>query len=265
MHKTVLDKGLCHFRNCHDICSQAKTQRILYKRRREAIPTAHVVSEVAPTHRPWRVAAVLGLSLPILAWVISRAPLAQDLTYHDFADQRSLYGVPHFWNVASNLPFAVIGFLGCWWLVRSRRSSPAFVERSGRVACFVFFVGEFLTCFGSGYYHAGPTNDTLMWDRLVFSLMLTSICAIVVAEFMNHRVGRLILVPIVLLGLFSVMSWARSELLGQGDLRLYLLIQFYPMLAIPLILLLFHSRHTHAGAFWIMWGAVCRRQSRRTL
>ena len=101
------------------------------------MPTAHVVSEVAPTHRPWRVAAVLGLSLPILAWVISRAPLAQDLTYHNFADQRSLYGVPHFWNVASNLPFAVIGFLGCWWLVQSGRSSRRWSSEAGasRISC----------------------------------------------------------------------------------------------------------------------------------
>lgn len=215
--------------------------------------TAQVVSEVPRSHRPWRVAAVLGLSLPIFAWVVSRAPLAQDLTYHEFADQRALYGVAHLWNVASNLPFAVIGVLGCWWLLRAGRTSSAFLDPGERVAYFVFFVGELLTCFGSGYYHAGPTNDTLVWDRLVFSLMLTSIFAIVVAEFVNRRVGRCMLAPMVMLGLFSVLYWARSESLGQGDLRLYYLVQFYPMLAIPVILLLFPSRYTHAGAFWLMW------------
>src|SRR5215471_16952683 len=31
--------------------------------------------------------------------------------YFDFADQRSLFGVPNFWNVASNLPFL---FVACW-------------------------------------------------------------------------------------------------------------------------------------------------------
>ena len=215
--------------------------------------TAQVVSEVPERRRPWRFAAVLGLSLPIFVWVVSHAPLAQDLTYHDFADQRSLYGVAHFWNVASNLPFAVIGVLGCWWLIRAGRTSPAFLEPSERVAYFVFFVGELLTCFGSGYYHAGPSNDTLVWDRLVFSLMLTSIFAIVVTEFVNRSVGRFMLAPMVVLGLFSVLYWARSEVLGQGDLRLYYLVQFYPMLAIPVILLLFRSRYTHVWAFWLMW------------
>jgi hypothetical protein len=196
---------------------------------------------------------LFGLGLPIFVWVASRAPLAQDPTYHDFADQRWLYGVPHFWNVASNLPFAMIGLLACWWLIRVGRTSSAFVEPGERIAYFVFFVGEFLTCVGSGYYHAGPTNETLVWDRLVLSLMLTSIFTIVVAEFVNRRIGRLMLVPMVLLGLVSVLHWARSEALGQGDLRLYFLVQFYPMLAIPAILLLFRSRYTHAGAFWVMW------------
>ena len=32
--------------------------------------TAHVGSEVPQRHRPWSVAAVLGLSLPILAWIV---------------------------------------------------------------------------------------------------------------------------------------------------------------------------------------------------
>ena len=209
--------------------------------------------EQQPSHGRWRLAAVLGLSVPIFVWVVFLAPVAQDLTYHEFADQRWLYGVPHFWNVVSNLPFAVIGLLGCRSLIRAGRMSPAFVEPSERVAYFVFFAGEFLTCFGSGYYHAGPTNETLVWDRLVFSLMLTSIFAIVVTEFVSRRGGRFILAPMVLLGLSSVLYWAWSELLGQGDLRFYFLVQFYPMLAIPFILLLFRSHYTHARGFWLMW------------
>lgn len=185
-------------------------------------------------------------------WAASRAPLAQDQTYHDFADQRWLYGVPHFWNVVSNLPFAAIGLIGCWWLIRAGRTTPAFVQPSERIAYVVFFIGGVLTCFGSGYYHADPTNATLVWDRLALSLMLTSIFAIVVAEFVNPRLGRLMLVPMVVLGLASVLYWARSESLGQGDLRLYFLVQFYPMLALPIILLLFKPRYTHAGVFWLV-------------
>jgi hypothetical protein len=31
-------------------------------------------------------------------------PLLQDQAYHQFADQRELFGIPNFWNVVSNLP-----------------------------------------------------------------------------------------------------------------------------------------------------------------
>jgi len=43
-------------------------------------------------------AAVVGVFL--------QGPIPQDPAFHDFADQRVLFGVPHFWNVATNLPFA---------------------------------------------------------------------------------------------------------------------------------------------------------------
>ena len=212
-----------------------------------------LIANVRRGHSLWRVGAVLGLSLPIFVWVVSLAPVAQDLTYHNFADQHWLLGVPHFWNVASNLPFALIGLLGCRWLVHAGRTSGAFADPSERLGYFVFFVGEFLTCFGSGYYHSAPSNETLVWDRLVFSLMLTSFFSIVVTEFVSLRVGRLILAPMVCLGLYSVLYWAWSELAGRGDLRLYYVVQFYPVIAMPVIILLFRSRYTGAGAFLLTW------------
>src|SRR6516225_2480418 len=35
-------------------------------------------------------------------------------TYHQFADQRELFGIPNFWNVISNLPFVAVGAVGLW-------------------------------------------------------------------------------------------------------------------------------------------------------
>ena len=215
--------------------------------------TAQITFPTPIRQERWRLAMLLAPSIPIFVWVLLLSPIAQDVSYHDFADQRPLYGIGHFWNVMSNLPFAIIGLLGCWWIIRAGRTSPAFEHPDERAAYLVFFVGEFLTCFGSGYYHAAPMNETLMWDRLVFSLMLTSIFPVIVAEFVHRRVGRLMLAPMVALGLFSVLYWARGEMHGHGDLRLYFLVQFYPILAIPFILLLFRSRYTHAWVFWLMW------------
>jgi len=207
----------------------------------------------------WREAIVLGLSIPIFAWVALMPPLAQDLAYHDFADQRRILGIPHFWNVISNIPFAVIGLMGCRWLLQAGRTAQAFVEPWERNAYFVFFFGEFLTCFGSAYYHAGPDNQTLLWDRLSISFLLTAFASITVTEFVNKHIGRLLLVPQVVIGVFSVLYWSQTEMAGHGDLRLYILVQFYPVLAAPLIFLMFRSLYTHSGALiltWILYGAA---------
>jgi hypothetical protein len=215
-----------------------------------ASPTA--VSLAQPGRANWRAVVVLAASVAILAWVARMSPLAQDPRYHDFVDQRRLLGVPHFWNVVSNLPFAFVGLLGCWWLIRWARG-PACSGIRARQAYFVFFLGELLTCFGSGYYHANPTNATLVWDRLAFSLMLTSFFAIVIQESVSLRAGRLILAPGVLLGLYSVLHWSLSESAGRGDLRLYLLVQFYPVIATPLLILLYRPRSAAGGALLLTW------------
>jgi hypothetical protein len=70
------------------------------------------------------------LKNPLLVFVAAAAvggvflldPIPQDPAFHDFADQRVLFGVPHFWNVATNLPFLLIGALG--WLWTGRIASP---------------------------------------------------------------------------------------------------------------------------------------------
>ncbi|MHB8728564.1 MAG: hypothetical protein ACYC9K_05940 [Sulfuricaulis sp.] len=40
-------------------------------------------------------------------------PIAQDTAYHDFADRRSLLGVPNFLNVTTNLAFLAMGIVLC--------------------------------------------------------------------------------------------------------------------------------------------------------
>ena len=213
-------------------------------------------SEAASRH--WKVALLIATSVPLLAWLALSPPIPQPGEYHNFADQRGFAGIPHFWNVISNLPFAIIGLAGCVWLLSKPARSWA-GEPWERAAYFVFFFGEFLTCLGSAYYHSAPSNATLVWDRLVFSLLLTSFFTIIVAEFVSRRAGRILLAPYVLIGIFSVLWWNRTELAGQGDLRLYLLVQFYPVLAVPFIIALFRPRSTFGWLFlstWALYGVA---------
>ena len=202
--------------------------------------------------RAWPLLFLLGVSVPVFWWLISQSPLAQPQHYHHYADERTLLGIPFFWNVASNVPFAVIGLFGLWWLTRPGAEGK-FIDDRERRAYLLFFAAEFLTCFGSAYYHAAPSNSTLVWDRVVFVVMLTSFFTIVVTEFVSPRFGNGMLLPFTALGIGSVLYWAWTESHGGGDLRPYAAVQFYPMILIPLIMLLFRGRYGSGRLFFVAW------------
>jgi hypothetical protein len=111
----------------------------------------------------------------------------------------------------------------------------------------VLFASVLLTGFGSAYYHAAPDTLTLFWDRLPLALVFPALLAAVVTERIDPRAGRRLLGPLAGLGVLSVVLWRIGEGAGHGDLRLYGLVQFYPMLAIPLMLALFPPRYTRTA------------------
>jgi hypothetical protein len=86
-------------------------------------------------------------------------PLRQSLHYHQFADGRSVLGMPNFVDVASNLPFLIVGVACLWLRLRGRVQGMA-------AAWLVFFAGVSLVSAGSAWYHLQPDNDSLVWDRL---------------------------------------------------------------------------------------------------
>ena len=69
------------------------------------------------------------VSLAALAFV---PPIPQDPLYHAFADRRTLVGVPHFWNVVSNLPFLAVGALGAL-------SGHTFKRLAAAAACYAAY------------------------------------------------------------------------------------------------------------------------------
>jgi hypothetical protein len=68
------------------------------------------------------------------------------------------------------------------------------------------------------------------------TIVFMSFLSATLGELVSRRLGMRILVPLVLLGVGSVVWWHYTETLGHGDLRLYFWVQFYPMLAIVLLL-----------------------------
>jgi hypothetical protein len=190
----------------------------------------------------------------LTAWVLwFFPPIPQPLAYHDFADQRTLFGVPNALNVLSNLPFLFVGLAGLAFILR-QRPYPAgrhFLTGAERWAWCIFFLGTAFTCVGSSWYHLAPDNARLVWDRLPMTLAFMALFAAMIAERIDLRAGLRFLGPLLMAGLGSVLYWHWTELRGAGDLRLYAAVQFFPLLAIPLMLLLFPARYTGTADIWI--------------
>lgn len=197
------------------------------------------------------ITAVAAIALMVAAVFLLVAPIPQDPAYHAFADGRTLLGVANFWNVVSNLPFLVVG---AWGVVYVMRHGHAVCLPGLELAYVVFFSGVFLTAFGSSYYHLAPANDPLAWDRLPMTIGFAGLFSIIVGEFVSARVGRLLVVPLLLVGILSVEYWIWTESRGAGDLRLYALVQFLPMLLVPFILMLYKPAIGSAKYYWAMLG-----------
>lgn len=186
----------------------------------------------------WRSALLLVISVAGIVVAFFADPIAQDPAYHRFVDQRDFLSIPNFLNVFSNLPFAVVGGAGLLFIKRH----GAVIVPHAQAAWLTFFIGIFLTAFGSGYYHLEPNNVTLIWDRLPMTIGFMSFVAIVIGEYLSVRGARAALFPLLLVGATSVIFWAITEAHGRGDLRAYAVVQFVPMLLIPLIVILYRAK-----------------------
>jgi len=194
--------------------------------------------------RGWVLAMVAGGAIAA-AFFVPR--IAQDESYHRFADVRGVGGIPNFWDVVSNLPFALVGIYGLFLTTRlaSRSLWPAYIA---------FCLAVIGVCFGSAYYHYSPSNSTLVWDRLPMSLAFMAVFALVLGDRVNPALGRALLGPLLILGAASVFYWAWTESRGVGDLRPYALVQFLPFLLIALMLLIYPG--SRESAAWIWWAIL---------
>jgi hypothetical protein len=192
---------------------------------------------------------VLGLAVAATAVVWAMPPIPQDPAYHRFADPRTLLGIAHFWNTLSNLAFLIVGGLGIRQ-VMSRPLAGGLPEL--RSAYLIFFSGVALVALGSGYYHQHPTNERLVWDRLPMTIALMAFFALVVGERIGIVAARRLLWPLLAAGIAAVLYWSITETHGHGDLRPYVLVQFLPLLLVPVILVLFPSRFSREVYLWAM-------------
>ncbi len=173
-----------------------------------------------------------------LIGLLLHGPLAQDVTYHAFADDRPWLGIENGADVASNVPFLFVGLAGFLALLRARRS-PRPPPRWVAIGFGLLSFGVATTAIGSSIYHLDPSNETLVYDRLPMSLGFAALSALVLGERLGARIGRVALMPAVVLGVASVCLWAAS-LDGHGgdDLRVYAFVQYFTLLTLVTLLVL---------------------------
>ncbi len=177
------------------------------------------------------------------------SPIPQDPTYHDFADVHPHFGMPNALNILSNILILCVGIAGLLQL-SGRRSLQTLPELAP--AYVMFFIGLVLTAAGSSWYHLAPDNPALAWDRGAMALGFMAFFTILLGERVSLRAARLMFPILMVLGPASILYWHITESAGQGDLRAYALVQFLPILLMPLILTLFESRHDRGGDLWLV-------------
>ncbi len=189
-----------------------------------------------------------------LASLIFLEPIPQSAAYHGFVDTRSWLGIPNFGDVVSNLPFAFAGGFGLWQ-VFGPAHRHTFEHPADRLPYAFLFIGVGLVSIGSAYYHAAPDSTRLFWDRLPMTVAFMALLSAFIADRIHQQIGVQWLLPILLVaGAASVFYWDWSESLERGDLRFYYLVQFYPIVALPVICWLFpNGRYTNGWSLtWMI-------------
>ena len=137
------------------------------------------------TSRPAELALLLAVAaLAALAALLPATGLPAG--YHDFADQRTLLGLPHALDVLSHLPFAVMGAWGLWWL---RRVPLDRLGTAQRGLAGLFFIGLMATAFCSSSYHLDPHDAGLCIDRVGMSLAFAGLLGLAAADRISARAG----------------------------------------------------------------------------
>lgn len=155
----------------------------------------------------------------VLTWVFKSKKGSQGIGYHYHLDTRpgSLFGIkiPNYWDVVSNLIFAVLGAIGFVECIKHLPSRS--MAQDEKIGWYCFFLGFFFVSVGSAYYHWRPNNWTLVWDRLPMTIAF-------MANYYNAQ--RVFLPPDETslignlgLGVLSILLWHCSLYLNKGYIR----------------------------------------------
>lgn len=190
-------------------------------------------------------------------------PIPQPQSYHNFADKRAFlcsclgysegfflprnerrrgFVIPHFGDVVSNIIILLGGLIGTFSIQFARDTSTQEVDSIRQwqldICLPLFFYSTVLISMGSTYYHWKPVDQSLVWDRMPMTVAFISIFCFMLEEYTSFGIGPALLPPLLTVGVFSIMYWQRTD-----DLRLYVLVQFLPLLIISMLLVSGDPKH----------------------
>ena len=166
------------------------------------------------TNYLWRNALLVMLVIASLLSLFIIEPISQDLAYHSFADARTIFGISNFFDVISNLTFIFVGIVGLSYVVTDWDGKTSW-------SWLILFLAILMVAAGSSYYHLNPSNETLTWDRLPMAVGFMALFVTVLGDYVNPKLEQWLLIPMCLLGIFSVIYWHIND-----DLRIYAWVQF---------------------------------------
>ena len=190
----------------------------------------------------WRVTILSLIASSSLLAIMFIPVIPQDLSYHNFADDRTLWNIPNAFNVVSNIPLFIVGLIGFLFSVKQPTTA-------GICSWRIFFGAVTFISAGSVYYHWAPNNWTLFWDRLPMVIGFMALFVSLVSEFIHPRFEVILLIPMCMLGIASVIYWHFTD-----DLRFYAWVQFFPLLYIPIVFLLYRQRSTYQSYLFAALG-----------
>ena len=199
----------------------------------------------------------VGLVLGAVGLAFALAPVPVPPAYHQFADQRTLMGVPHFGDMVSNLGLAIAGLIG---LAGMKQARERWFRESGReYGLYLFYFWAItLSAVGSAYYHWAPGDAPLFWDRLPITMAFMALFALFVADRVDRGLGTRWAFPgFLILGIGALLHWRLSLDGAGGDQRFYLLVQIIPILVIPVLCWLYAGRATdgrHVAFMFALYG-----------
>jgi len=208
---------------------------------------------------------ILGIVL-ISLYFLFVEPIKQSQSYHNFADKRQFicschslsegiflppdsivenrrrgFIIPNFGDVVSNIVIFAGGLFGVILLhIDSTKEEVEDTRRWQLNICLpIMFYSTILISIGSTYYHCNPHDASLVWDRLPMTFAFVSTFCYMCSEYLpNHEGIESLLLPLIILGLTSVLYWRWTD-----DLRLYALVQFLPLLIIAGLLICYQPKH----------------------